>query len=78
MDIAAWLRGLSLEQYELAFRDNEIDWEVLPKLTSEDLREIGVVAIGHAGGCSMRSRHSPASRPPLRMRRCEPTPNADS
>jgi class 3 adenylate cyclase/predicted ATPase len=47
MDIAAWLRGLSLEQYEPAFRDNEIDWEVLPKLTSEDLREIGVVAIGH-------------------------------
>jgi len=47
MDIAAWLRGLSLEQYEPAFRDNEIDWEVLPKLTSEDLREIGVLAIGH-------------------------------
>jgi predicted ATPase/class 3 adenylate cyclase len=47
MDIAAWLRGLGLERYEPAFRDNEIDWEVLPKLTSEDLREIGVVAIGH-------------------------------
>lgn len=29
------------------FRDNEIDWEVLPKLTSEDLKEIGVLAIGH-------------------------------
>ena len=47
MDIVAWLRGLGLEQYEPAFRDNEIDWEVLPKLTSEDLKEIGVVAIGH-------------------------------
>src|SRR5205823_12262677 len=32
---------------EPLFRDNEIDWEVLPKLTSEDLKEIGVVAIGH-------------------------------
>jgi class 3 adenylate cyclase/tetratricopeptide (TPR) repeat protein len=30
-----------------ALRDNEIDWEVLPKLTSDDLREIGVAAIGH-------------------------------
>ena len=30
-----------------AFRDNEIDWEVLPKLTSEDLQEIGVAAVGH-------------------------------
>jgi class 3 adenylate cyclase/predicted ATPase len=47
MDIAAWLQGLGLERYVPAFHDNEIDWEVLPKLTSEDLREIGVAAIGH-------------------------------
>src|SRR6202023_173339 len=47
MDIAAWLQGLGLERYVPAFRDNEIDWEVLPKLTSEDLRDIGVAAIGH-------------------------------
>ena len=37
MDIAAWLRGLGLEQYEPAFRANEIDEKVLPSLTSEDL-----------------------------------------
>ena len=47
MDVAAWLQGLGLERYVPAFRDNEIDWEVLPKLTSEDLREIGIAAIGH-------------------------------
>src|SRR5216110_1681714 len=47
MDIEAWLQGLGLERYMSAFRDNEIDWDVLPKLTSEDLREIGVAAIGH-------------------------------
>jgi class 3 adenylate cyclase len=47
MKIAVWLQNLSLERYEPLFRDNEIDWEVLPKLTSEDLREIGVAAIGH-------------------------------
>ena len=40
MDIAAWLRGLGLEQYEPAFLANEIDEKVLPHLTSEDLREI--------------------------------------
>ena len=45
MDVAAWLRGLGLEQYESAFRANEIDEGVLPSLTSEDLREIGVVPI---------------------------------
>ena len=35
MDIAAWLRGLSLERYEAAFRENEINWAVLPKLTAD-------------------------------------------
>ena len=47
MDVAVWLRGLGLERYDQAFRDNEIDWEVLPKLTAEDLRDLGVVLSGH-------------------------------
>ena len=37
MDIAAWLRGLGLKQYEAAFHANEIDASVLPRLTAEDL-----------------------------------------
>src|SRR6516225_4653518 len=47
MDVAEWLRGLGLEQYALAFRDNDIDGEVLRQLTGEDLRELGVTSIGH-------------------------------
>ena len=47
MDIAAWLRGLGLEQYEPAFRDNDVDSEVLPKLTADDLISIGVTSVGH-------------------------------
>jgi hypothetical protein len=47
VDIAAWLRGLGLEQYAPAFRDNDIDGEVLRRLTGEDLRELGVTSIGH-------------------------------
>src|SRR3984893_9481989 len=47
MDVAAWLRGLGLERYEPAFRDNEIDWEALPKLTAEDLKDLGVVLGSH-------------------------------
>ena len=47
MDIAAWLRGLGLEQYEPAFRDNFVDADVLPDLTAEDLIGLGVTAIGH-------------------------------
>src|SRR6516164_158802 len=47
MDIGGWLQGLGLERYEQAFRDNEIDLRVLPELTAEDLKELGVAAIGH-------------------------------
>ena len=47
MDVAGWLQGLGLERYVPAFRDNEIDWEALPKLTSEDLKDLGVVLGGH-------------------------------
>ena len=47
MDIPAWLRGLGLEQYAPEFRDNDIDGEVLRRLTGEDLRELGVTSIGH-------------------------------
>jgi len=45
MDVAAWLRGLGLEQYEPAFRDNYVDADVLPDLTAEDLIGLGVTAI---------------------------------
>ena len=47
MEVAEWLRGLGLEQYEPAFRVNEIDASVLPSLTSEDLKDLGVTLIGH-------------------------------
>ena len=47
MDVAEWLRDLGLEQYAPAFRDNDIDGEVLRRLTGEDLRELGVRSIGH-------------------------------
>src|SRR5215831_4204662 len=47
MEIAAWLDGLGLGQYEQAFRDNEIDERVLPSLTAEDLKDLGVKLVGH-------------------------------
>jgi class 3 adenylate cyclase/tetratricopeptide (TPR) repeat protein len=47
MNVAEWLRDLGLEQYAPAFRDNDIDGEVLRRLTAEDLRELGVASIGH-------------------------------
>src|SRR5689334_8608690 len=47
ISIVDWLRKLGLERYEAAFRNNEIDWEALPKLTAEDLRDLGVVLGTH-------------------------------
>jgi class 3 adenylate cyclase len=47
MDIASWLRELGLGQYEPAFRENDIDGEVLRNLTAEDLRDLGVASVGH-------------------------------
>ena len=47
MDLGCWLRSLGLEQYEAAFRENAIDDSVLPSLTAEDLKELGVGAVGH-------------------------------
>ena len=43
MDIVVWLR----KQYEAIFRENEIDETVLPSLTAEDLKDLGVSIVGH-------------------------------
>src|SRR5262245_52675734 len=47
MDVGAWLRTLGLEQYEAAFRDNSVDADVLPRLTAEDLKDLGITSVGH-------------------------------
>jgi class 3 adenylate cyclase/predicted ATPase len=47
VDVKAWLSRLGLEQYERTFRDNDVDGEVLPELTAEDLIDLGVTSIGH-------------------------------
>jgi hypothetical protein len=47
LDIDSWLRKLGLGQYEAAFRDNAIDEKVLPRLTAEDLKDLGVGLVGH-------------------------------
>jgi class 3 adenylate cyclase/predicted ATPase len=47
VDITVWLRRLGLEQYAPAFRDNDIEPEMLPGLTAEDLMALGVASLGH-------------------------------
>ena len=80
VDVGAWLRGLGLGQYEPAFRDNEIDAEVLPRLTADDLKDMGVTVVGHrrklldAIDCPARRRRGPAVPGPRRPTSLPPGP----
>src|SRR3954447_13541323 len=47
MDIAEWLGELGLAQYAAAFQENAVTLDILPNVTAEDLKEIGVAAVGH-------------------------------
>src|SRR6202521_4302381 len=83
MDVGDWPRSLGLGEYEVAFRESGIDNKVLSKLTSEDLKELGVAALGIVGRSCRRSgisRVRPQRPPPSsRLRhylpsRCRRTP----
>jgi class 3 adenylate cyclase len=71
MDLRGWLRSLGLERYEAAFRENEIDEAVLPSLTAEDLKDLGVDIVGHR-------RKLLDSIAALRAQASAPTPLSDA
>ena len=45
--IADWLEKLGLGQYVQRFAENDIKFAILPDLTDQDLKEIGVASLGH-------------------------------
>src|SRR5215510_12257254 len=47
MNVAEWLLQLGLEQYEAAFRKNDIGSDLLPSLTADDLKDLGITSVGH-------------------------------
>ena len=47
LDVARWLAEQGLEQYAEAFAENAIDGEVLRTLSEDDLKVLGVKALGH-------------------------------
>ena len=71
MDIVVWLRSLGLGKYEAIFRENDIDEAVLPSLTHENLKELGVTSVwtpSEVAGChrcsaQRRERQPPSSDP---------------
>ena len=46
MNVATWLKDLGLERYATAFQSNAVDIELLPRLTAEDLKDLGVILVG--------------------------------
>ena len=63
--MSEWLRGLGLEQYVPAFRANDIDEEILRRLTGEDLRELGVTSSRSSPETARRHRRIRHGAPPL-------------
>jgi hypothetical protein len=51
MDVGEWLRWLGLEQYAPVFEQNHISPELLPSLTADDLKELGVASVGIDARC---------------------------
>ena len=43
MGVGEWLRSLGLGQYEPAFTESAIDFDVLPELTEDDLEKLGML-----------------------------------
>jgi class 3 adenylate cyclase/predicted ATPase len=71
MEITAWLRSLGLERYEPVFRANDIDMDILPQLTAEDLSDLGVISVGHrrkllGAIATLHQRSLSASKPATR------------
>src|SRR5689334_5025615 len=86
MDVGAWLRELGLDQYEAAFRANDVDAALLPNLTADDLKDLGITSVGHRRHlldaiAALRSKAAPGELPaqvssPLALTEPTAQPNA--
>ncbi len=47
IDLDDWLRALGMERYVTAFHDHDVDGSLLPTITAEDLRDMGIASVGH-------------------------------
>jgi class 3 adenylate cyclase/predicted ATPase len=77
MDIEGWLRDLGLQQYVTAFRENNVEAEMLPRLTVEDLKDLGVISVGHRRKLleaitDLRERSTPLSAPSAKVTKTTP------
>jgi class 3 adenylate cyclase/tetratricopeptide (TPR) repeat protein len=73
--------GLGLERYEATFQDNDVDGEILPNLTADDLKDLGITSVGHRrhllGAIAALRRKDTLADDPVRLSR-HPTENLGS
>jgi class 3 adenylate cyclase len=77
MDVAQWLQALGMEQYAPAFAQNEIGPDLLPSLTGDDLKDLGVALVGHRrrlleGIAALRGSAAADVDPPAKRPAAEP------
>ena len=75
MDPRDWLRSLGLEEYEVTFRENQINEKVLPSLTAEDLKDLGVILVGDRRRLSVAMACDPCRSQRLLLRTLDPQPS---
>jgi hypothetical protein len=46
-EISGWLKKLGMAEYAERFAENHIDAAVLRDLTDQDLKDLGVLSLGH-------------------------------
>ena len=63
-EIRTWLADLGMSEHIDAFVDNEVDAALLPELTNEDLKDLGVTKLGHRKALRGYSGHLPADLSP--------------
>ena len=76
--VTKWLDGLGLGQYTATFAKNAIDWELLPDLDQDALKDIGVDALGHRlrilkAIAALQPQLSTSDSPPSNQAKYEPS-----
>jgi class 3 adenylate cyclase len=76
--VSDWLERLGLVQYAQRFAENDITFAILPDLTDQDLRELGVASLGHRRQllrAIVELGDGPAPTVPIPQRSSSPPPN---
>ena len=77
-----WLRGPGLGQMWRVFRENAINEKVLPNLTEEDLKDMGVGIVGHRrmllDAIALLRADGSAKAPPAEASSTTPKPAQDT